>query len=117
MVTRAGRRRRFAGRLTAVVMALQVSLLAVLALVPGEPPRLQFTWLELLWAAGRRPTFYPLLAVFTAGPALTLLAVAVPGRHRAWLALSWCAFSLALMVLFGRRIAVMLDVLWWQVGR
>lgn len=110
------RRRRIAEHMAMVVMALQVSLVLAMALVPGEPPRVQMNWLELLWSSARRPMFYLLLAALIGGPALTLLAVRQPGRHRAWLALAWCAFSLVLMILFARRVAVMLDVLWRQMG-
>lgn len=99
-----------------VVIALQVSLVLALVLVPGDPPEVRLTWLELLWASARRPMFYPFVAVLIAGPVLTLLAVSQPGRHRAWLALGWCAFSLVIMLLFARRIAVMLEVLWRQAG-
>ena len=110
------RRQRMAEHAALVVIALQVSLVLALVLVPGEPPTTRMAWVELLWASARRPTFYPFVAVLTAGPALTLLAVREAGRHRAWLALAWCAFSLVLMLVFARRIAVMLDVLWRQMG-
>ena len=97
-----------------VVVALQVAVLLALALTPGEPPP-RVELFELLWAAARRPTFYPLVALLTAGPILTALALREPGRQRAWLATAWCAFTLIALVAFGPRLVVMIDVLWWYV--
>lgn len=109
------RKRRMAEHMAMVVMAVQVSALMALMLVPGRPPILQVEFLEMLWASARRPTFYPLVALFTAGPLLTVIAVWQPGRHRAWLALAWCMFALVGIIAFGRRVAVMVDIVWWQV--
>lgn len=110
------RRRRIAEHAALVVIALQVSLLLALLLVPGDPPTVRLRWLDLLWAAGREPMFYPFVAVWTAGPALTFIALRRPGPHRLWLLTAWAAFVLVLILAFGRRVAVMMDVLWWQVG-
>ncbi|MFW6060129.1 MAG: hypothetical protein ACODAQ_08100 [Phycisphaeraceae bacterium] len=111
----AQRKHRIAEHMAMVVMAIQLSVVLALALVPGEPPRMQIGFLEGLWASARRPTFYPFVALLTAGPVLTVLALRWPGRHRAWLALAWCAFALVGMIVFGRRVAVMVDVVWWQL--
>lgn len=97
-----------------VVMALQAALLVTLWVTPSTlPPRL--TLLELLWALPRRPTFYPLLAVLTAGPTLTLIACQLRGRHRIWLLIAWPMFVTVLVTLFGERVALMLRIVWWQM--
>ncbi len=100
-----------------VVLVLQVLVLVALALTPGEPPAMRMALLERLWAAARQPTFYPLIALLIGGPVLTLLALRMAGRHQAWLAMGWCGFAFVLMIAFGHRVAVMLDVLWWYANR
>jgi len=98
-----------------VVMALQAAVLLTLLLTPTHPPA-RLTFFELLWASARRPTFYPLVALMLAGPVLTWLALLERGVHRRWLAVTWCAFLLAVVIGFGDRVAAMLRVMLWQVG-
>ena len=104
-----------ANHMSLVVMALQGAVLLTLVLTPTElPPRI--TLFELLWAAAREPEFYPLVALIGAGPVLTVMACQVRGGHRPWLAVTWGAFLVALLVGFGDRVALMLRILWWQVS-
>lgn len=109
------RQRRIAQRLALVVLALQGALLVALAVTPGDPPASGTLW-QLLWAASRRPTFYPLVALLLAGPPLTWAAWRVRGVHRRWLAVGWGVFGIIAMTYFAGRLAVMLRVLWWRYG-
>lgn len=100
--------------LAMVVLALQVALLLTVALLPALPPRL--TLFELLWAASHKPSFYPLLAMLVAGPVLTGLAWRERGEHRKLLLVSWPIFVALLVGVYGQTLALMLRILWWQVG-
>lgn len=104
-----------ARRVTWGVIILQSALLLTMAVTPTWiPPRVKM--FELIWAAMREPIFYPLIAVFTFGPGMTLTAWIVPGRHRAVLAIAWSVFLVAVMSLYGDRVGVMMRVLWWEYG-
>lgn len=109
------RQRWLAQRLTLIVLAMQGALLVALAVTPGDPPTRGTLW-QLLWAASRRPTFYPLVILLMAGPPLSWLAWQVRGVHRRWLAIGWGTFTALLLVFFSHRVDVMLRVLWWQFG-
>ncbi|MFA9477070.1 hypothetical protein ACERK3_02060 [Phycisphaerales bacterium AB-hyl4] len=107
------RKRRVAEHMAMVVLALQATLLLTFQVTPSRlPPRL--TLLELLWALPQRPTFYPFIAVFLAGPPLTVLACRVPGKHRTWLIVGWIIFLSLLLTFFGDRVSLMLRILEWQ---
>ena len=97
--------------LTAAVIALQASLLVVLALDPSSPPAAS-SLLQALWALGHKPSFYPLVGVVIVGPWATWLALSARGRHRGVLLGAWLVFMPLALVLHGERIAVMLKVLW-----
>lgn len=109
------RQRAIAARMTLGVVALQAAVLLAFAVTPGEPPAGGTLW-QLLWAASRRPTFYPLVALLLAGPPLTVLAWRIAGPHRRWLVAGWVVFLAVAVPLFGHRIWVMLRVLWWRYG-
>lgn len=104
------RARRIAARMTFCVVALQAAMLIALWLDPVDPPRAG-TLLQLWWASTRRPSFVLLLAVLTAGPALTLLAWPVRGRHRIWLVVAWAVFLAVVAGWYAHRAAVMLRIL------
>lgn len=107
------RKRRVAEHMAMVVLALQAALLLTFQVTPSRlPPRL--TLLELLWALPQRPTFYPFLAVFLAGPVLTVFACRVRGGHRVWLLIGWGTFMVLLLAFFGDRVSLMLRILEWQ---
>lgn len=111
------RQRAIAERASLVVLALQGAVLLALAVTPGDPPGGQtLTLWQLLWAASRKPTFYPLVGLLLAGPVLTLVAWRITGRHRAWLVAGWLVFLAVAVPFFGQRLVVMLRVLWWQYG-
>lgn len=114
-------KRAAAQRMALAVTALQLALLVALWATPGEPPRGSggaggVTLWQLLWASARKPTFYPLVALLLAGPALSVVAWRIAGRHRLWLVTSWVAFAAIALPTFGDRLSVMLRVLWWQYG-
>lgn len=109
-------RRRLAMWMTQGVLLLQFSLLLTLAVTPTwHPPRVRL--FELLWAAMHRPTFYPMVALLIGGPALTVLAWRVRGRHRALLILGWATCIALCIIFFEQRLILMLDVLRWQMLR
>lgn len=97
--------------LTFGVIALQVALLVAFHLYPDPPPVRGTLW-QGLWARANMPAFYPLLALFIAGPPATALAVSVRGSHRLWLAAAWAAFLPLLIAWHGQRTVVMLEILW-----
>ncbi len=99
-----------AAKLTWCVAALQGAVLLTFALVPAKmPPNLPL--MDLLWAASRRPQFYPLIALLVGGPVLSGLAWQVKGRHRAVLVLFWVTFLTILFTFHMERVRIMLRVL------
>lgn len=98
-----------------VLLALQLAVLVAFWVTPGEPPGRSALG-QLLWAAARRPTFYPLAALLVAGPVLTAVAWRVRGRHRGWALAGWAVFLAVALPVFGHRLWVMLRVLWWRYG-
>jgi len=92
------------------VVALQGALLLTLAVTPSDPPEGPHL-LRLIWAWMHRPTFYPLAALLIGGPVLTYLAWQTRGKHRRGLVLSWVIFLIVLTTCFGRRVWVMLQLL------
>ena len=108
------RKRRVALRLTLAVVALHAGLLLMLAVMPTDPPR-QGTWLQLLWATEYRPSFYVLSVVLIGAPVLTVAALPIRGRHRAWLAVSWGAVVILAGAYYAHRLGVMTRILWNQV--
>jgi len=108
------RRRLLAQRLTAAVAALHGALMLTIAL-DEDPLPIRLGLFELLWAAGHKPMFYPLIAVLTAGPVLTILAWQVPGRHRHYLLGIWGGAILVLGTVYHERMSLMLEILHWQL--
>ena len=101
--------------MTWMVIALQGALLLTLAVTPSDPPNGPH-FMQLIWAWMHKPTFYPLIALLTAGPILTYLAWRTPGKHRAALVVAWAALIATLFTTFGERTTVMLHILWLQVN-
>ncbi|MFP4146043.1 MAG: hypothetical protein ACLFV3_12975 [Phycisphaeraceae bacterium] len=103
-------RGRLAERLSLIVLALMASLLVMLVITPdGLPPPLPL--FDLLWAAARKATFLPLLGLILAGPALTIWAMTVPGRHRGWLLAAWPTFLAIALHGWGDRLALMVRLI------
>lgn len=107
------RQRLLAHRLTILVATLHGILLTTLAFAPDDLP-IRIHVFELLWAAPRRPLFYPLIALLFIGPVLTLIAWQVRGHHRFYLLGAWAGSLLLLMTTFAERLGLMLEILWWR---
>lgn len=88
-------------------------MILTLSVTPGDPPK-HSRLLQLLWAWMHKPTFYLLIVLILGGPVLSILAWRIPGRHRTALMMAWGVFTTIVVVAFGERIQVMLQVLWWQ---
>ncbi len=99
----------------ALVLLSQAVLLGWMFLAPDQLPADALLW-ELLWAKQRAAWLSLLLFVLIAGPALTLLAWSVRGRHRQALVLGWLMFAALGIVFHAARLDVMLRVLWWRFG-
>jgi len=97
--------------LTAIVVGVQVALIAAFIIDPSDPPQRGSLW-QALWALAHRPSFYPLAAVLLIGPPATWLAWSRPGRHRMALIAGWAAFIVVVTLCFRHRMLVMLKVLW-----
>lgn len=100
-------------KLAWMVAAMQGAVLLTFTLLPAKaPPRLPM--MELIWAASRKPDFYPLVLLLTAGPILTVLAWQVRGIHRTLLFIFWTAFITAIFTFHLERVRIMLRVLAWE---
>lgn len=105
--------RRVAARLTLAVVALHAALLLTFWLDPTDPPR-QGTFMQLMWASARRPSFLVLAVVAIAAPTLTILAWPVRGVHRRWLVISWGVFLFFAGWHYTHRLLVMMRILYEQ---
>ena len=97
-------------QMTWIIAAIQATVLLVFTIVPAKtPPDLPLA--DLFWAASRKPQFYPLIAVITIAPALSLIAWCVKGTHRAWITVLWAAFIATTLAFHLDRVRLMLKVL------
>lgn len=110
---KAAQRRWVAGQLTVAVVLLNVGFYLT-CLSPAPPLPGDLGLLQLLWASAHRPSFYLLLMMLTLGPALTLMAWQVRGRHRLYLAMVWGASVVLMTTVLGPRMGLMLRILWWR---
>lgn len=110
-----GHPRRIARYLTALVAALQLVTLGAMWADPASQP-LNLLPFELFWAWMHKPSFYPVIAVLTVAPALSVLAWQVRGPHRIGLACCWLAFAAVIYFCFYERVALNLRILWWRFG-
>jgi len=95
------------------VVVLHAMLLLTLELTgPWDPPRVPL--FELLWASARRPSIQLAVLVLLVTPVCTAMAWSIRGRHRWWLAASWCVLIAVLLLRFARRLEVIWNVLWWR---
>ena len=99
-----------ARRFTSLVVLLQLAVPFAFAIDPTNPPAAGSFW-AAFWALFHRPAFYPLAALLTIGPAATVLALTIPGKHRIALILAWIIYIPLITYLDGHRIHVMLRVL------
>jgi len=98
-----------------VVLLLQGAMLLTLFVTRPWvlPPRIRLA--ELLWASMREPVFYPLVALISAGPALTILAITIKGWHRLGVVASWIGFLTVIHLYYQNRMITMLRSLYWAM--
>lgn len=95
------------------VAGMQAAVLLAFHVDRTDPPPEVFDWLfQAVWAWMHEPSFYPLAGLIVAGIPMTLIVFQIQGPGRFWLALSWAVFVPLLMHWHGRRVWVMLKVLW-----
>ena len=103
-------------RLVAGVMLLQGAMLLTFLVTRHRvlPPRVRV--FELFWAwMQHEPIFYPLVALLVGAPAMTLLALRIPGAHRFWLVASWVVFIAIVSAFYHERMITMLRALYWAM--